>query len=146
MVRLVAAVPVIACLLAGCGSARHPRTADVWVGYLATTIEQHPTVAEGGAVEAYLDLHDARGKRLKQVVLVFQPDAARPQDHDRPVEVTGRVQALDLGGPAGTKDSYANEFVFVQSWRYLDPRDVPRQPARESDAGDADQPAAAAGR
>jgi hypothetical protein len=144
MTRRVAAT-LIACLLVGCGPVRRAAPPAIRVGYLATSIEQHPTVAEGGAAEAYLDLHDALGKRLKQIVLVFPPDAVQPQDQDRPVEVTGRVQTLDLGGPAGTKDSYANEFVFVESWRYVDPRDVPRQPARDGDVDDPERPAAAGG-
>ncbi|MFM9958643.1 MAG: hypothetical protein ACKVZJ_11245 [Phycisphaerales bacterium] len=94
------------------------------VGYLANHAMQHPS---NYAREDYLDLYDEMGNRVNQIVIVFREGVAPPQDRTKPIEVKGHVGRIELGGPEGTKHEYANDVVFVESWRVLDPKDIPRK-------------------
>lgn len=93
------------------------------VGYLSVMVMQHPSVSDS---DDYLELYDKQGKWLNQIVITFEEGVAAPDDRTRPIEITGELSHIDLGGPKGTKGEYANDAVHVKSWRYLDTKDVPR--------------------
>jgi hypothetical protein len=94
------------------------------VGYLADMAMQHPSISDR---DDYLDLYDEKGNWRNQIVIVFEQGVPLPADRTRPVEVNGPVGHIDMGGPPGTKREYANDVFFVETWRYLDPKDVPRK-------------------
>ena len=98
--------------------------AHVCRGYLAAMTMQHPSISER---DDYLDLYDKAGKWRRQIIIVFDGGLAAPKDRTRPIEISGEIGRIDMGGPAGTKMGYANDVVVVKSWRYLPTKDVPRK-------------------
>jgi len=94
------------------------------VGYLSEMAMQHPSLSKQ---DDYLDLYDEHGNWRNQIVIVFEDSVTPPKDRTKPIEVKGPIGHIDLGGPKGTKSEYANDVVFVESWRQLDPKDVPRK-------------------
>ena len=93
-------------------------------GYLSDSAMQHPSISER---DDYLDLYDKKGNWLNQIVIVFAEGVSEPTDRTRPIEVSGFVGNIDMGGPPGTKSEYANDAVVVESWRYLTFKEVPRK-------------------
>lgn len=108
-------------------------TPETRVGYLSNMAMQHPSISER---DDYLDMYDAAGNWRNQIILVFEKGVDPPQDRTKPVEVKGPVGRIDLGGPESTKDEYANDVVFVESWRQLDQKDVPRKEGDEPEPVD----------
>ena len=98
--------------------------ADTRVGYLSNMAMQHPSISER---DDYLDLYDKEGNWINQIVIVFAEGVAPPADRTRPIEIKGSVGHIDMGGPKGTKREYANDVVFVESWRYLSQKQAPRK-------------------
>ena len=93
-------------------------------GYLSDMAMQHPSISER---DHYLDLYDKKGNWLNQIVIIFAEGVSVPTDRTRPIEVSGRVGHIDMGGPPGTKSEYANDAVIVESWRHLTSKEVPRK-------------------
>jgi hypothetical protein len=97
---------------------------EIRTGYLTEMPLQHPRISDR---DDYLDLYSAAGEWTGQIIVVFSSDSERPEDRSRPVELKGRIQPIDLGGPSGTKNEYKNVILYVESWRQLEPTAVPRK-------------------
>jgi len=103
------------------------------IGYLSEMVMQHPSISKR---DDYLDLYDEHGNWRTQIIIVFEDSVTPPKDRTKPIEVKGPIGHIDLGGPKGTKREYANDVVFVESWRQMDPKDVPRKKEVEPEPDD----------
>jgi hypothetical protein len=82
-----------------------------WEGQLASAQMQHPIIEDE---QRYLRLPDG-GEKL----VVFNEGVELPESQ-RKVELWGKVEEVDLGGPAGTRGSYKNSLLRVQRWSYVE--------------------------
>jgi hypothetical protein len=105
-------------------SSRQPTkfVAAVRVGRMANFVSQHPYVTHDHQQDCFDVWRD--GKRYWQIIIKFDDGVEPPaRDDNRLLELTGSVRWIDLGGHAGTKGSYRNEFLRVSSWRVVDGSD-----------------------
>lgn len=85
-------------------------------GYLTAIPMQHPMVTDH---DDYFDVYE-HGEMKRQIIVVFDPASKRPSDRSRALELTGRIERIDLGGPKGTRKSYSNEVLYVTGWKYIE--------------------------
>ena len=78
---------------------------------------QHPMVTDH---DDYFDVYE-NGEMKRQIIVVFDPASLskRPSDRSRTLELIGRIERIDLGGPKGTRKSYSNEVLYVTGWKYI---------------------------
>ena len=101
---------------------------EIRVGCLTDFEGQNPLVAFPESefpVQDYLVVRGPNPTDLKQIILLFRKGTALPLDRKKPIEVTGKLGKIDLGGPAGTKSEYSSETIQVESWRYLQASELP---------------------
>lgn len=91
-------------------------TVSIRRGYLTTIPMQHPMVTDH---DDYFDVYE-HGEMKRQIIVVFDPASKRPSDRSRALELTGRIERIDLGGPKGTRKSYSNEVLYVTGWKYIE--------------------------
>ena len=111
-------------LLQSCISQKPSATQTMRVGYLASEVMEHPVISDR---DDYLDLYDQQGEWRKQIIIVFADALAAPTDRNRPIELKGTLDHIDLGGEPGTRGAYANDVLYVDTWRYLNPIAVPKK-------------------
>lgn len=85
-------------------------------GYLTIIPMQHPMVTD---YDDYFDVYE-NGEMRRQIIVVFEPSSKKPVDRSRALELTGRIERIDLGGPKGTRKSYSNEVLYVTEWKYIE--------------------------
>jgi len=100
------------------------------IGFLAEEVGQHPVIGpsafldESGKVivkeikQFYFNVGEKRGSN-RQIIVTYPPDMKIPTIPGRKIELRGTLDSIDLGGEPGTKGSYGNDVLRLQSWKYL---------------------------
>jgi len=100
------------------------------IGFLAEEVGQHPVIGpsafldESGKVivkeikQFYFNVGEKRGSN-RQIIVTYPPDMKVPTIPGRKIELRGTLDSIDLGGEPGTKGSYGNDVLRLQSWKYL---------------------------
>jgi hypothetical protein len=113
-------------LLSGCNAPKKIEDATLVgrVGFLPKMENQHPLVVEttvGEGHQAYLDLVE-NGERIEQIIVVYPINMEQPQNHDRLIEIKGKLHLFKAGKPETTryKRAFDCEVVEVIEWKYRD--------------------------
>jgi hypothetical protein len=94
------------------------------VGFLPKIENQHPLVVKatvGEGHQAYLDLVE-NGERKEQIIVVYPINMAQPQEHNRLVEIKGKLHIFKGSKPKTTpyKQAFDCEVIEVLEWKYKD--------------------------
>jgi hypothetical protein len=113
-------------LLAGCNTPTKVEDTPLVerVGFLPKMENQHPLVVKstvGEGHQAYLDLVE-NGVRTEQVIVVYPTNMEQPQDHDRLIEIKGKLHLFMASKPETTpyKRAFDCEVIEVLEWKYRD--------------------------
>ena len=100
------------------------------IGFLAEEVGQHPIIGPSAFLEEsskvivkeieqfYFNVGN-KPNANRQIIVTYPPDMKIPNILGRKIELRGTLDSIDLGGEPGTKASYGNEVLQLESWKYL---------------------------
>ncbi|MBN2694858.1 hypothetical protein JXR93_09370 [bacterium] len=101
------------------------KTEECFMGYFIPSMMQHPIVSKN---QAYF----SETKKMGDETVVSLPENIKAKT-DTPVKICGFKDVVSLGGPEGTKNSYKNSFINVNSVKYFENKTEDNQIIKENE-------------